>query len=140
MLRPIRRVITGHDENGKAVVIQDGPAPNVVVSDHRPGGRTNIWRTTGAPADYGGHADEAAADTQALPDETHGATHVHDTPADDHFTTGVDPAAARARDVRRAATHQYPAAADRRGHRAGRDLNIIISKELLSKRSAKKKI
>ena len=32
-------------------------------------------------------ADEAAADTQALPDETHGATHVHDTPADDHFDT-----------------------------------------------------
>jgi quercetin dioxygenase-like cupin family protein len=61
MLRPIRRVITGHDENGKAVVIQDGPAPNVVVSDHRPGGRTNIWRTTGAPARYDGNADEAAA-------------------------------------------------------------------------------
>jgi hypothetical protein len=30
-------------------------------------------------------ADEEQADTQVLPDETHGATHVHDTPADDHF-------------------------------------------------------
>jgi len=62
MLRPIRRVITGHDRNGKAVVIMDGPAPNIVTSEHRPGGRTNMWRTTSAPANYGGAADEAAAD------------------------------------------------------------------------------
>ena len=61
MLRPIRRVITGHDRNGKAVVIMDGPAPNIVTSEHRPGGRTNMWRTTSAPANYGGAADEAAA-------------------------------------------------------------------------------
>ena len=62
MLRPIRRVVTGYDENGKAVAISDGPAPNVVTSEHRPGGRTNIWRTTSAPANYGGDLDEAARD------------------------------------------------------------------------------
>ncbi len=50
MLKPIRRVVTGHDATGKAVVISDGPAPNVVVSPHRPGGRTNVWRTTSMPA------------------------------------------------------------------------------------------
>ena len=62
MLRPIRRVVTGHDANGKAVVLFDGPAPNIVTSAHRPGGRTNIWRTDSAPANYGGDVDEAAAD------------------------------------------------------------------------------
>ena len=62
MLKPIRRVVTGHNEDGKAVIIQDGPAPNIVTSEHRPGGRTNIWRTTSAPANYGGDQDEAAAD------------------------------------------------------------------------------
>ena len=36
MVKPIRRVVTGHDENGKAVVIMDGPAANVVTSAHRP--------------------------------------------------------------------------------------------------------
>ena len=40
-----------------------------------------------AAAQVQADADEAAADTQVLPDETHGATHVHGTPADDHFTT-----------------------------------------------------
>ena len=62
MLRPIRRVVTGHDPNGKAVVLSDGPAPNIVTSEHRPGGRTNIWRTISSPANYGGEIDEAAAD------------------------------------------------------------------------------
>lgn len=62
MLKPIRRVVTGHDKDGKAVVVMDGPAPNIVTSEHRPGGRTNIWRTTSAPACYGGDRDEAAAD------------------------------------------------------------------------------
>lgn len=62
MPKPIRRIVTGHDGSGKAVVLLDGPAPNVVTSEHRPGGRTNLWRTTGAPADYGGDRDEAAAD------------------------------------------------------------------------------
>ena len=64
MLKPIRRVVTGHDENGKAVVIMDGPAENIVTSEHRPGGRTNIWRTTSMPACYGGDKDEAAADVK----------------------------------------------------------------------------
>ena len=64
MLKPIRRVVTGHDQNGKAVVMMDGPAPNVVTSEHRPGGRTNIWRTTSMPACYGGARDEAAEDVQ----------------------------------------------------------------------------
>ncbi len=50
MLRPIRRVVTGHDADGRAVVVSDRPAPNIVTSEHRPGGRTNIWRTNSSPA------------------------------------------------------------------------------------------
>lgn len=61
MVKPIRRVVTGHDENGKAVVIMDGPAPNAVTSEHRPGGRTNLWRTVSMPACFGGTRDEADA-------------------------------------------------------------------------------
>jgi mannose-6-phosphate isomerase-like protein (cupin superfamily) len=61
MVKPIRRVVTGHDSNGKAVVIMDSDAANVVISDHRPGGRTNLWRTTSMPACYGGNRDEADA-------------------------------------------------------------------------------
>lgn len=62
MVKPIRRVVTGHDETGKAVVIMDNHAENIVTSEHRPGGRTNMWRTTSMPACYGGDKDEAAAE------------------------------------------------------------------------------
>jgi len=32
----VRRVVTGHDENGKGVVISDGPAPYVHSTPIRP--------------------------------------------------------------------------------------------------------
>ena len=67
MVKPIRRVVTGHDESGKAVVIMDGDAANVVTSVHRPGGRTNLWRTTGAPAGFAGNCDEADAEFTLTP-------------------------------------------------------------------------
>ena len=61
MVKKIRRVITGHDKDGKAVIIKDSDAENIVTSEHRPGGRTNLWRTTNMPACYGGDKDEADA-------------------------------------------------------------------------------
>ena len=51
MARPVRRLVTGHDENGKAICIMDGPATNVLERPSRPGvGLTNIWQTGAAPA------------------------------------------------------------------------------------------
>ena len=47
----VRRVVTGHDRDGKAIVISDGPAPSVHTSELRPGHRsTDIWRTASTPA------------------------------------------------------------------------------------------
>jgi len=50
MPTPIRRVITGHDDMGKAVVIADGPAPAVRTNPLRPGhASTDLWKTDAAP-------------------------------------------------------------------------------------------
>ncbi len=50
----IRRVVTGHDENGKAIVLSDGPAPSVKMHPNRPGHRsTDIWKTTAMPVPIG---------------------------------------------------------------------------------------
>jgi quercetin dioxygenase-like cupin family protein len=50
MSQGIRRVITGHDKNGKAIVISDGPAPAVRSNPLRPGHKsTDLWRTNTAP-------------------------------------------------------------------------------------------
>lgn len=50
----------------------DGDAENVVISEHRPGGRTNLWRTDAMPAAYDGGKDEAEAEftTEPLPNGT----------------------------------------------------------------------
>lgn len=48
----IRRIVTTHDETGKAVILTDGPAPNVRV---RPGTgitATLLWTTAPTPARY----------------------------------------------------------------------------------------
>lgn len=48
---PIRRVVTGHDANGKAVVALDGSLPNIVEMQALPGMVFHeVWATTGTPA------------------------------------------------------------------------------------------
>ena len=44
MARQVRRVVTGHDRDGKAIVISDGPAPFVHVNAVNPEWySTDIW-------------------------------------------------------------------------------------------------
>ena len=56
---PIRRVVTGKDATGKAVVLIDRAAPNVVVSKERGTTSTLLWVTDATPADISGNADAA---------------------------------------------------------------------------------
>jgi hypothetical protein len=65
MLRAVRRIITGHDENGKSIILEDGPSPHVLENPDQEGrGLTDLWRTFSAPADNGGGGGTDAADTQ----------------------------------------------------------------------------
>lgn len=57
---PVRRIVTGHDAAGTAVVISDGPAPNVRVRDSSGIASTLLWATDESPADIAGSADRAA--------------------------------------------------------------------------------
>jgi mannose-6-phosphate isomerase-like protein (cupin superfamily) len=51
MPRQFRRVVTGHDERGRAVVLSDGPAPFVHVNPSDPEWYSaDIWRTGETPA------------------------------------------------------------------------------------------
>jgi len=51
MPKQVRRVVTGHDKNGKTIVISDGPAPFVHVNPIDPEWySTDIWRTGETPA------------------------------------------------------------------------------------------
>ena len=57
MALQVRRVITGHDANGRAIVKIDEVSKN--VSSGRPGATAcNIWTTEGFPVNNDGAADE----------------------------------------------------------------------------------
>jgi mannose-6-phosphate isomerase-like protein (cupin superfamily) len=58
MGRKIRRVVTGHDENGVAKVIMDSEATCILQRPNRPGVTlTNLWQADRTPADMERHDD-----------------------------------------------------------------------------------
>jgi len=60
MIWRVRRVVTGHDAEGKSVFLMDGLAPNVKEIASMPGlALTDVWETKNAPARNDGQADNA---------------------------------------------------------------------------------
>lgn len=55
---PIRRVVTGHDPQGRATIVSDGPLPTVVELAAIPGTVFHeVWSTQGTPAPVGNGPD-----------------------------------------------------------------------------------
>ena len=51
MVRPIRRIVAGNDDTGKAVVLSDAASPDVITDPARPGfASTRLWATDRSPA------------------------------------------------------------------------------------------
>lgn len=63
MASQMRRVVAGHDANGKAVILDDGPSPN--VTSRAPSGPTSslMWVLDQLPADLKTFVDTAAGGT-----------------------------------------------------------------------------
>ena len=91
----VRRIVTGHDENGKAVVIADGKSPNIVRPDNRPGVEiNNLWLLKEAPSKPLGE-EESVKDVQiGLLPPTNGRFGKVSTRKD--WINEVDPEAAKA--------------------------------------------
>jgi hypothetical protein len=74
MTRPVRRVVTGHDAGGRAIVLSDGEPPVVTRSPVQPGlAFHQLWNTGAAPALIGAATDEptlAYTDTAPPPGGT----------------------------------------------------------------------
>ena len=79
MAKPVRRVVTGHDAGGKAVVLADGAAPNQkarnagIVS-------TLLWVTDETPADIAGSKDRADREMGVPPPSAGSVLRVVDFP------------------------------------------------------------
>ena len=67
MSSKIRRVVTGHDENGKAIVLMDGEASKIRINQAA-GTRSNLlWVTDSTPADISGVGDAAEREIGVAP-------------------------------------------------------------------------
>jgi hypothetical protein len=63
VLRRPRRIVTGHDAQGRSVFLQDDVAPNLIQPEHSPNvGMFNLWRVMSIPASNTGDDDTAPAD------------------------------------------------------------------------------
>ena len=97
MVKQVRRVVTGHDENGKAIVISDGPAPFVHVNAVNPEWySTDIWRTGETPARIVPVADEPTlGPRRQMPQKRGTVLRINHFPPESEDVRQMDPEASR---------------------------------------------
>ncbi len=66
-IKPVRRIVTGHDATGKAVVLMDTAAPNAKLRTATGLTSTLVWATDETPANIAGSADRADRESSVAP-------------------------------------------------------------------------
>jgi len=95
MIWRVRRVLTGHDAEGKSTIIADGQAPNVKEMASMPGlALTDLWETSGAPANNDGHSDAAARPVRLEPPKNGTLFRIVEFPPDSQWRNRADARAA----------------------------------------------
>jgi mannose-6-phosphate isomerase-like protein (cupin superfamily) len=94
----VRRVVTGHDEHGKAIVISDASAPFVHTVPMRPGYfSTDIFRTDQNPSPIAAHtAETTLGPRRQLPTKNGSVLRVNYFPPETDEIRGMDAQAATA--------------------------------------------
>ncbi len=80
MARQTRRVITGHDATGKAVVVTDSAAPTVKVRQVTGLTSTVLWVTEATPADISSPADPTLREIGVAPPDGGSVLRIVDFP------------------------------------------------------------
>jgi len=91
MIWRVRRVLTGHDSEGNSTFIADGLAPNIKEMASMPGlALTDLWETTGAPANNDGHADAASRPVKLEPPKNGTILRIVEFPPDSQWRNRAD--------------------------------------------------
>ena len=91
MIWRVRRVLTGHDAEGKSMILSDGIAANVKEMASMPGlALTDLWETGGAPASNTGAADAATRPVRLEPPRNGTILRIVEFPPDSHWRGGAD--------------------------------------------------
>ena len=85
-IRPIRRIVTGHDVTGRSIIASDGPSPHAMalagVSNF---GVTDIWKTTEAPTDNSGNDDPCSSEIKLAPPPSGSVFRIVEFPPDREY-------------------------------------------------------
>jgi len=93
----IRRVVTGHDENGKSIVISDGLAPAVRTNPLRPGHiSVDLWKTGASPVILTGDEPDPTAGPRQIHPPKHGTVfRISEIAPETEAVRNLDPATAK---------------------------------------------
>ena len=95
MIWRVRRVLTGHDAQGRSAFIADGEATNVKEMASMPGlALTDLWETGGAPASNAGERDAAARPVRLEPPRNGTLLRIVEFPPDSAWRGSADGKAA----------------------------------------------
>jgi len=93
----VRRIVTGHDESGKAIVVSDGDASNVVRPENRPGVAIhNLWVIDSSPARVFGAEETTERKIGLLPPANGSVFRIIDFPPEKGWIDQIDRDAAHA--------------------------------------------
>ena len=91
MVWRVRRVVTGHDADGKSMFLMDGLAPNVKEMASMPGlALTDLWETKAAPARNEGAADNADRPVRLEPPRNGTILRIVEFPPDSDWRSRAD--------------------------------------------------
>lgn len=67
-VKPIRRIVTGHDEQGRSTILSDAPSPHILtLAGVDTLGLTDLWKTSETPADNSGPAESCGLPVTLAP-------------------------------------------------------------------------
>lgn len=94
----VRRVVTGHDANGKAIVLSDGPAPAILTNPARPNYfAAQIWATRATPVPIAATEPDPTTEKLTLHPPANGSViRVIQFPPEDDSVRKLDAKGARA--------------------------------------------
>jgi mannose-6-phosphate isomerase-like protein (cupin superfamily) len=85
-MKPVRRIVTIDDDEGKSVAIADGPSPDIRTDPARPGfSAARIWVTDGSPPGIGPFRDPVLGRHTIEPPQNGTVCRVVTFPPDDTF-------------------------------------------------------
>ena len=95
MVWKVRRVVTGHGNDGQSMFATDGYATNIKEMTSMPGlALTDLWETATAPASNAGHADAASRTIRLEPPRGGTILRIVEFPPDSAWRNSADARAA----------------------------------------------